>query len=112
MQASPGQQLNLTAIVAPDPRAAAQYYPAGYWFSLIKVPDKAEFPGTGPSGNGISPNMKNQAEWLRTMKSGTCWSCHALGTKATRELPGGVPRHEDRSKAGSAGSCRGRPGRT
>ena len=87
VQASPGQQLNLTATVAPDPRAAAQYYPAGYWFSLIKVPDKAEFPGTGPSGNGISPNVKNQAEWLRTMKSGTCWSCHALGTKATRELP-------------------------
>ena len=34
--------------------------------------------------------MKNQAEWLRTMKSGTCWSCHALGTKATREMPDGV----------------------
>ena len=61
------------------PHAAAQYYPAGYWFSLIKVPDKSEFPGTGPSGNGISPNMKNQAEWLRTMKSGTCWSCHRAG---------------------------------
>ena len=26
------------------PRA---YYPAGYWFSLLKVPDKSEFPGTG-----------------------------------------------------------------
>ena len=32
----------------PNARAAAQYYPAGYWFSLIKVPDKSEFPGTGP----------------------------------------------------------------
>jgi hypothetical protein len=87
VQATPGRQVDLTAAVAPDPRAAAQYYPAGYWFSLIQVPDKSEFPGTGPSGNGISPNVKNQAEWLRTMKSGTCWSCHALGTKATRELP-------------------------
>jgi len=87
VQANPGRQLNLTATVAPDPHAAAQYYPSGYWFSLIKVPDKSEFPGTGPSGNGIAPNIKNQAEWLRTMKSGTCWSCHALGTKATRELP-------------------------
>ena len=87
VQANPGRQLNLTATVAPDPHAAAQYYPSGYWFSLIKVPDKSEFPGTGPEGNGISPNVKNQAEWLRTMKSGTCWSCHALGTKATRELP-------------------------
>jgi len=87
VQSSPGRQLNLTATIAPDPHAAAQYYPSGYWFSLIKVPDKSEFPGTGPEGNGISPNVKNQAEWLRTMKSGTCWSCHALGTKATRELP-------------------------
>ena len=25
----------------------AQYYPAGYWFSLMQVPDKSEFPGTG-----------------------------------------------------------------
>ena len=87
VQSSPGRQLNLTATIAPDPHAAAQYYPSGYWCSLIKVPDKSEFPGTGPEGNGISPNVKNQAEWLRTMKSGTCWSCHALGTKATRELP-------------------------
>src|SRR6476659_5311961 len=27
--------LNLTAIVALDAKAAAQYYPAGYWFSLL-----------------------------------------------------------------------------
>jgi hypothetical protein len=87
VKAAPGRRLDLTAVVAPDARAAAEYYPSGYWFSLIEVPKKSEFPGTGPSGNGISPNMENQAEWLRTIKSGTCWSCHALGTKATRELP-------------------------
>ena len=34
--------------------AAAEYYPAGYWYSLIRVPAKSEFPGTGPRGNGIS----------------------------------------------------------
>src|SRR4029450_2522090 len=55
VQAAPGKVLNLTGVVASSPRAAAEYYPAGYWFSLIKVPDKSEFPGTGPSGNGISP---------------------------------------------------------
>jgi hypothetical protein len=87
VQATPGKTLNLTAVVAPDSHAAANYYPSGYWFSLIKVPDKSEFPGTGPSGNGISPDVKNQAQWLRMLKSGTCWACHALGTKATRELP-------------------------
>src|SRR5213595_3907552 len=87
LRAAPGQTLNLTAVAAPNARAAAQYYPAGYWFSLLRVPQKSEFPGTGPEGNGISPNVKSQAEWLRSLKSGTCWACHQLGSKGTREIP-------------------------
>jgi len=94
VQAAPGKAVNLTAVVAPSPLAAAEYYPAGYWFSLIKAPDKSAFPGTGPSGNGISPNMRSQAEWLRSLKSGGCWACHQLGNKATRELPKGLPPFE------------------
>ena len=35
-----------------------------------KVPDKSEFPGTGPRGNGISPNIKSQAEWIETDEDG------------------------------------------
>jgi hypothetical protein len=85
--AAPGKVLNLTAVVAPNAKAAAEYYPANYWYSLLKVPDKSEFPGTGPQGNGISPNMKSQAMWLRLMKTDSCWSCHQLGGKATREIP-------------------------
>jgi hypothetical protein len=84
--ARPGTMLDLEAVPAPDERAAAEYYPAGYWFSLLDVPDKSNFPGTGPEGNGISPNMKTQASFLRNIKSGACLACHALGTKATREL--------------------------
>jgi hypothetical protein len=99
VQAAPGKSVNLTAVVAPDPRAAAEYYPAGYWFSLIKVPDKSEFPGTGPSGNGISPNMRSQAEWLRSLKSGGCWACHQLGNKGTREFPRGLPPFESSTAA-------------
>ncbi|HZS50030.1 MAG TPA: carboxypeptidase regulatory-like domain-containing protein, partial [Bryobacterales bacterium] len=76
-----------TAVVAPNARAAAEYYPANYWYSLIHVPEKSEFPGTGPKGNGISENMKSQAQWLRLMKTDSCWSCHQLGNKATREIP-------------------------
>src|SRR5437773_3571812 len=89
VQAAPGQRLNLTALVAPNPRAAAEYYPAGYWFSLIRVPDKSEFTkaATGADGNGTSPNVASQAEWLRILKSGGCWACHQLGNKATREIP-------------------------
>jgi hypothetical protein len=85
VQAAPGKALNLTAVSAPDARAAAEYYPAGYWFSLLRVPEAGEFPGTAE--NGISPNMKSQGEWLRQVKSGGCWACHQLGNKATREIP-------------------------
>ncbi len=89
VEATPGTIQNLTAVVAPNPRAAADYYPAGYWWSLLQVPDKSEFPGTGqgPEGNGISPNMASQALWIRTVKSGGCTACHQLGNKATREIP-------------------------
>jgi hypothetical protein len=63
VQAAPGKVVNLTAAVAPNQRAAAEYYPAIYWFSLLHVPDKSEFPGTGPKGNGIPENMKSQGQW-------------------------------------------------
>src|SRR3954453_11352515 len=84
---APGKILNLTAVPAPSAAAAAEYYPAIYWYSMLKVPEKSEFPGTGPQGNGISPNMKSQAQFLEMIKTDSCWSCHALGTKATREIP-------------------------
>jgi hypothetical protein len=84
---APGATLNLTAVPAPDERTAAQYYPAGYWFSLLEVPGAHEFPGTGEGGNGISASLTEQAQWLRVVKNGTCWACHQLGTNATRELP-------------------------
>jgi len=85
VQAAPGRMLDLTAVVAPDPRAAAQYYPSGYWYSLMHMPDLSEFPGSGPQGNGITP--ASQAEWLRLMKSGGCIGCHALGNPGTRQIP-------------------------
>src|SRR5687768_685096 len=85
-RAAAGTTLNLQATPAPNPRAAAEYYPAGYWYSLIKVPAESEFPGTGPEGNGINPNFKTQAEYVRVLKNGACLGCHAMGTKGTREL--------------------------
>src|ERR1700752_1457196 len=86
-QAAPGKIVNLTAVAAPNARAAAEYYPANYWFSLVQIPDKSEFPGTGPGGNGIAPGVKSQAEWVNLTKTTGCYSCHQLGTKATREIP-------------------------
>ena len=51
IRTQPGRHVTLTAVPAPDPAAAAHYYPAGYWFSLIEVPSTQEFPGTGTAGN-------------------------------------------------------------
>jgi hypothetical protein len=98
-EAAPGKILNLTAVVAPNARAAAEYYPASYWYSMLKVPDKSEFPGTGPQGNGISPNMKTQAQFLELIKTDSCWSCHQLGNKATREISPALGRFDSPAQA-------------
>lgn len=98
-QARPGATLALRAVAAPSPRAAAAYYPAGYWFSLVRVPGEGEFPGTGPQGNGIGPEIKSQAEYLRWLKNGACMGCHQLGSKGTRELHPGLGTFESSVKA-------------
>ncbi len=67
--AKPGQHLDLKAIVAPDGKAAAQYYPASYWLSLLKLP-----PGKQPVN-----------EMVATVKQ--CMTCHQLGDLATRTVP-------------------------
>jgi hypothetical protein len=87
VRATLGEVVNLNATMAPDAQAAAQYYPAIYWFSMLRVPGKSEFPGTGPKGNGIPENMKSQGQWLHVLKTDSCWSCHQIGDKATREIP-------------------------
>ena len=87
VEVGPGTIQHLDAIPAPDSRSAAHYYPAGYWFSLLQVPGEEEFPGTGPEGNGLSPNMASRAEWLRNLKSGGCMQCHQLGNQPIREIP-------------------------
>ena len=84
-KAEPGETLNLKSTKAPNARAAAEYYPAGYWFSMIKVPAESEFPGTGPQGNGINPAFKSQADYMRLLKN-PCMGCHQMGSKGTREL--------------------------
>jgi hypothetical protein len=83
---TPGKIVNITAVPAPNEAAAAEYYPPVYWLSLIKIPDKTEFPGTGNDGNGVNPNMRSQTQFLREFKTDGCFHCHAIGTKATRTL--------------------------
>ena len=79
LRSMPGRNVNLTAVPAPNAKAAAEYYPAGYWWSLLQVPPASDFPGTGVNGNGLSANFQNQAALLRTLKSGGCWACRPTG---------------------------------
>ena len=88
VKAAPGKALNLTAVQAPDKKATVAYYPALYWFSLLRVPPVSDFPGTGPQGNGISPAIHSQGEWIRqVVNTDGCTGCHQMGNKATREIP-------------------------
>jgi hypothetical protein len=86
VDSEPGKTLNLTAVPAPTPAAAAEYYPGMYWYSMLRMPAASEFPGTGEKGNGIPEAIKNQHAWIDTVKN-ACQSCHALGTKGVRTIP-------------------------
>jgi hypothetical protein len=87
VEAEPGQIVDLKPSTAPDHKAAAQYYPANYWYALLQVPGKNEFPGTGEKGNGISPTVRDQDEWIHLIKTDSCESCHQLGNQYTRTIP-------------------------
>jgi hypothetical protein len=83
----PGKHIDLKPSVAPDKKTAAHYYPANYWYAMLTIPEKNEFPGTGPHGNGISPNIKTREQWLHLVKTDSCESCHQLGNEYTRTIP-------------------------
>jgi hypothetical protein len=95
-----GKIVNLSAMPAPTAAAAAEHYPPIYWFSLMRVPGKSEFP---------LPKIKSQGEWLTVIKSGACQSCHPLGTPGMRrigkelgEFQNSADAWEKRLQAGSA----------
>src|SRR5579871_5865924 len=77
--------ITLKATTAKTPQEAAKVYPADYWLSLLEVPSKSLFPGTGPKGNGIGTQMTDQNHWVYELKSG-CNFCHQLGNAETRDL--------------------------
>jgi hypothetical protein len=82
LRAVPGRIVNHTAVPAPDERSAAQYYPAIYWYSMMKIPDASQFGGHTGIPKGIT-----QADWLTTLKNQSCAGCHQLGNAATRTIP-------------------------
>src|SRR5687768_8119014 len=65
----PGKTLDLVAVPAPSEAAAAHYYPAIYWYSMMKLP----------------PNVTN--DYLHVVKNRSCVGCHQLGQESTRTIP-------------------------
>ena len=91
---APGRQVNITATPAPDAAAAAHYYPAIYWYSMLKIPAASEFGGT----DGI-PARVTQTDWVNLMKSNGCIGCHQLGQLSTRTIPAAFGTFESGEQA-------------
>ncbi|MGA2719096.1 MAG: carboxypeptidase-like regulatory domain-containing protein [Candidatus Acidiferrales bacterium] len=114
----PGRTMDLTAVIAPSARAAADYYPADYWASLLNIPPKSAFPmtvarpspaagATNAAGAGV---IETQAEWLYRFKG--CWTCHQMGTKSTRELPASLKTFSTSTQAWESALSSGLVART
>jgi hypothetical protein len=82
VQSEPGSFVDLKAVVALTPAAAAEYYPAAYWYSMLRIPEPHEF-----SASAKGERAKNPPEWLNVVKTNGCITCHQLGNKATRTIP-------------------------
>jgi hypothetical protein len=81
-EAEPGKHVNLTAVPAPNDAAAAQYYPAIYWFAMLKIPGQDQF-----GGKSDIPDNVTQVDWLTALKNQACVGCHQLGQLSTRTIP-------------------------
>ena len=77
----PGKQLNLKAVLAPNEKSAAKYYPAQYWYSMMKIPEASVF------GSKEAPENFKLTDYLNLMKNNGCVGCHQLGQLSTRTIP-------------------------
>ncbi|HLI22828.1 MAG TPA: carboxypeptidase-like regulatory domain-containing protein, partial [Stellaceae bacterium] len=74
--------LDLTAIPAPTAADAAMYYPAIYWYSMVKIPGADQF-----GGKSAIPAKETLDDYLTNIKNRGCVGCHQLGMLRTRTLP-------------------------
>jgi hypothetical protein len=105
MRAKPGQVLNHTAVAAPNERAAAHYYPAIYWYAMMKIPPASDF-----GGSTEIPKNITQETWRQRMNNVDCIGCHQLGQESTRTIPAQFGQFKSgeeawmrRTQAGQAG---------
>jgi hypothetical protein len=102
----PGRIVAITAKPAPNDAAAAEYYPAIYWYSMLRIPTETEL----QNQDLYRPNL-TQRQWIGAMKNIGCIGCHQLGQRATRTIPaalGSFPSGEAawhrRVQSGQAGA--------
>jgi hypothetical protein len=94
----PGKIVNLTAWPALDAAAAAQYYPAIYWYSMLNIPDQSQFSGAKRDEN-MPQDMTAQWQWLNTIKTTGCIACHGIGTLGTRIVPAALGHFDSSADA-------------
>jgi hypothetical protein len=82
VESEPGAHLDLVAVPAPSPADAARYYPAIYWYSMLKIPAEGQF-----GGKSDIPEKITLSEWLAVIKNRACVGCHQLGQLSTRTIP-------------------------
>jgi hypothetical protein len=105
MRAKPGQIINHAAVTAPNEKAAAHYYPAIYWYAMMKIPPASDF-----GGSTEIPKNITQETWRQRMNNVDCIGCHQLGQEATRTIPAQFGQFKSgeeawmrRTQAGQAG---------
>src|SRR6185503_2659173 len=86
VKSQPGKIVDLKSVQAPNRAAAAAYYPGIYWYAMMKIPPASLFPGSGPQGNGMSPLLKDQGQWLRVTKTDGCGKSHRLVDVSRRSM--------------------------
>jgi len=94
VDAVPGKHLNLTAVSAPSEADAAKYYPAIYWYAMLKIPGQDQF-----GGKSDIPGNVTQVDWLTTMKNRDCIGCHQLGQLSTRTIPAALGQFKSGAEA-------------
>ena len=63
VQTTPGKVLDITAVPAPTAAAAAEYYPAIYWYAMLQVPKKGRVPARQRETSGRVA-QRRQDQWL------------------------------------------------
>jgi hypothetical protein len=104
-KSQPGKRITIAAKIAGDEKSATHYYPAIYWYSMMKIPGADQF-----GGKGDIPEKIKQSDWLNLMKNNGCVGCHQLGQLSTRTIPAAFGKFDTgadawvrRTQSGQAG---------